>query len=489
VTGSRGTILIIDDDKEYLQALETALGRDFAVVAASTPEEAQLKVDQGAALVLLDIRLNENDPASKDGLALLESIKQRQPDLPVVMMTAYGDIDIAVEAMKLGAADFIQKARVDVREFRKVLNNALQRSRLERKVVGLEEELRRLEPWELVGDDPKIQKVREDLEMVAQDGYSNVLIRGETGTGKELAARAIHSRGWRKEAPWVAVAISALPRELVETELFGHVKGAFTDAKQSRMGYIEKAKGGVLFLDEIGDLATEVQLKLLRALEARKFARVGSTDEIAVDIQVVCATNRNLEGAIQQGHFRQDLYFRLKTMEICLPPLRERTGDIPLLVDHFLFVFRQQGRTKLAGITPAALERLAPYPFPGNVRELSSLIQRAMMLANNNRHSLIEVSDLPLELQGGQAVVAPPPPTAVSARLPEGGVNLDEELARTELEYIDEALRLTEGKKTEAWRMLGLNDRFALRRRVKRIGEAYPHLVEASALVRSLYYE
>lgn len=478
-------VLIVDDDSEYLHALETALRREFTVISASTAEEAQRRLNQGVTLALLDIRLKEDDPANKDGLLLLESIKQARPDLPVVMMTAYGDIDIAIEAMKLGAADFIQKARVDIREFRKVLNNALERFRLERRVAELEEDLRRLEPWELVGDDPKIHEIRNLVDIVAQDGYCTVLIRGETGTGKELVARAIHSRGWRKERPFVPVLLPALPQELVATELFGHVKGAFTDAKEKRVGYIEKAQGGVLFLDEIGELSPDVQLKLLRVLETKTFARLGNSEEITVDIQVVCATNRNLEEAIKQGQFREDLFFRLKTMEIYLPPLRDRAEDIAQLVDHFLFLFRQQGRTKLAGVSPTVLECLAQYHFPGNVRELKSVIERAMMLANNNRHPLIEVTDLLLEAQQKTQVSIEPFPI----QLGEEGVNLDEELARLKLAYIQEALRLTEGKKTEAGRMLGLNDRFALHRRVKRIGEAYPHLKNAFPLVRKLYYE
>ncbi len=485
MSNTNDAILIVDDDAAYRQALTEALEREFAVVAASSADEAQEKITKALAAVLLDVRLKDESTANRDGLVLLETIKQVQPDLPVVMMTNYGDIDIAVEAMRLGAADFIQKARLDVREFRKVLRNAIEHSKLRRRLAGLEEDLRRLEPWELVGDDPKIQELRRLVDIVAEDGVSTVLVRGETGTGKELVARAVHSRGRRSTAPFVAVSLPALSRELIESELFGHSRGAFTDAKATRVGYFEKAQGGVLFLDEIGELPPELQAKLLRFLETRTFARIGSTQEIAVDIQVVAATNRDLDHAIKLGQFREDLYFRLKAMDLRVPPLRERPDDIPLLSDHFLFTFGQAGRTKLAGISPAALELLGKYSFPGNVRELRAVIERAMMLGNNNGHTLIEPSDLPLEVQQ----VAQPTTQNVSVPITESGINLDAELARLELAYIQDALQLTEGRKTEAWRVLGLNDRFALRRRVRRIGEAYPHLINSFSLVQRLYYE
>jgi two-component system, NtrC family, response regulator AtoC len=477
-------LLIVEDDFEYRQALEQALMREFSVSGVSDVEEAHRSLDSSLDLVLLDVRLTNEEGEGREGLRLLEAIRQILPQIPVVMMTAYGDIDLAVEAMKLGATDFVQKARVDIREFRKVLRNALERSRLARRVAELEEEIQRLEPWELVGDHPSIHEIRKLVGMVALDGYSTVLIRGETGTGKELVARAVHMRGWRKEAPFVSVALPALAPTLVERELFGHVRGAFTDARESRPGYIEKAAGGVLFLDEIGELTGEIQPKLLRFLDNRTYAAVGSTKENEIDIQVVCATNRNLEEALKAGAFREDLYYRLRTVEITLPALRQRPEDIPLLVDHFLFQFRLQGRTRLAGITRAALTRLAGYSFPGNVRELRSVIERAMMLANVNDHALIDVDDLPLEVQNPKQGKLTGPGPSVGE-----GIDLDAELARVELAYMEKSLELTEGRKTEAWRLLGLNDRFSLLRRVKRIREQYPQLLEQFPLVRSRYAE
>ncbi len=477
-------VLVVDDNAEFRDALGDALEDDFDIELAASTEEAQRKLAGDIGVVLLDVRLKE-DGVNKDGLLLLEAIRQNQQELPVVMMTGYADIDMAVEAMRLGATDFVQKSSVDVREFRKVIEKALEHSKDKRRIASLEDDLRRLEPWELVGDDSKIHDVRRLVEMVAQDGYSTVLLRGDTGTGKELVARAVHSRGWRKQGPFVAVSLSALPGNLIEAELFGHMKGAFTDARETRVGYVEKAQGGVLFLDEIGELPPEIQVKLLRFLETRTFARLGSTREIAMDVQIVAATNRDLEQAIRQGQFRDDLYFRLKSMEIRIPPLRERPEDIALLSDHFLFMFRQLGRTKLAGISPGALRLLSSYSFPGNVRELKTIIERSMMFADNQKHALIEANDLPLDVQ--QVSKYPTQPGMLP--LSEEGINLDAELARIELGYIQNALQQTEGKKTEAWRVLGLNDRFALRRRVKRIGEAYPHLINSFSLVQKLYYE
>jgi len=485
MTDKKETILIVDDDAEYRQALGEALDSEFAVALAASVSEAQERVNEGVSAVLLDVRLQNENSANKDGMVFLESLKQNHPDLPVVMMTNYGDIDIAVEAIRLGAADFIQKARVDPREYRKVLHLAIKHSKLERKSAAQEEDLRRFEPWDLIGDDPKIQEVRRFVDIVADDGYSSVLVRGETGTGKELVARAVHSRGWRKDAPFVPISLPALSGGLIESALFGHVRGAFTDARETRVGYIEKAHGGVLFLDEIGDLPPDMQVKLLRFLETRTFARLGTTQEIRVDIQIVAATNRDLEQAIKQHEFREDLYFRLKSMDIYVPPLRERPDDVVLLSDYFLSGFRQLGRTKLGGITRPALELLTEYPFPGNVRELKAVIERAMMLGNNTGHTFIEPGDLPLDVQQ----MAQRSTEATTLPITEAGINLDSELARLELAYIQNALKLTEGKKTDAWRVLGLNDRFALRRRVKRIGEAYPHLISSFSLVQKLYYE
>jgi DNA-binding NtrC family response regulator len=474
-------LLIIDDNKDYVASLSRALQSDYNITSANNRTEALTKFRLGFDVILLDIRLNESDKANREGLDLLRDVRAQRFDAPVVMMTAYGDVGLAVEAMKEGAADFLQKP-FDLAKLRAVLSNAIEKARLEQRVTTLVQDHARDEPGELVGEDQKIKEVRELIEMVAQDGYVNVLIRGETGTGKELVARAIHQVGRRSTEPFVPVAIASFNSNLVESELFGHEAGAFTGAKGRRIGLFEKTKRGVLFLDEIGDLPAEAQLKLLRFLENRTFSRVGSSDEIEVDIQVLSATNRNLEEAVESEQIRKDLYFRLKSIQIYLPPLRERSSDIPLLVSHFLKLFRQQGRTRISEIRPSAMECLLNYSWPGNVRELKGVIERAIIYANYKSHQLIEKEDLPIEVlspsegRGGDRF-----------ELRNGGVDLDTELARYELAYMEEALQSTQERKTEAWKLLGLNDRFALLRRAKALLQRHPALGSEFPTVQKLY--
>ncbi|HIE29300.1 TPA: sigma-54-dependent Fis family transcriptional regulator [Candidatus Poribacteria bacterium] len=478
----KSKILIVDDDTEYLTSLANVLKRDFSVMRASSSKEAKALLPSRPDLALLDIRLDDADPNNREGIEILKFIKRETPTIPVVMMTAYGDIDIAVEATKLGAADFIQKIRMDIREYRKAIQNVLERTRLERKVSVLEEDLHRLETWEIVGDDPKILEIKRLVDMIAKDGQATVLIRGETGTGKELAARAIHEMGIRKKEPFVSVAISALSPTVVESELFGHEKGAFTGANKRKIGYIEKADGGVLFLDEIGELDQEIQLKLLRFLDNKSFSRVGSTDEIEVDLQLLAATNKDLEKAVEEGDFRADLYYRLKTIQIFLPTLVERIEDIPKLVYHFLSFFRAQGRTKIEKISDSAMQLLKRYDWPGNVRELKNCIERAIIFAERDGHSQITPEVLPYEIQSSHSV-----PTDLPVELSQEGIDITEELARVELDYIEKALKMVGGKKTEAWKLLNYNDRFALYRRVKLLTKRFPHLLADFGFIEAMF--
>jgi len=475
-------ILIVDDDTEYLKSLTKVLERDFFVVTASSFEEARSALLSRPDLVLLDIRLDEADSNNREGIEILRFIKQENPTTPVVMITAYGDIDTAVETMKLGADDFIQKARVDIRELRKVIQNVLRRSRLERKVLILEEDLHRIEPWEIIGDDPNILEVKRLIDMIAKDGQVTVLICGETGTGKGLVARAIHKRGIRRECPFVSVHISALSPTIVESELFGHERGAFTGANRGKMGYFEKADGGVLFLDEIGELDLGIQLKLLHFLDNKTFCRVGGTNEIKVDLQIIAATNRDLERAVKEGSFRADLYHRLKTVQISLPTLVERAEDIPKLVYHFLSFFRTQGK-KIEKISDTAMQLLRQHNWPGNVRELRNCIERAIIFAEYSGRDQITPEDLPYELQAR----SPIPAKTLAIELPEKGIDLVEELARVELAYIEKALKTTDGKKTEAWKVLGYNDRFAMRRRVEIIANKFPWLLSEFSYITEKY--
>ncbi|MHA1325674.1 MAG: sigma-54-dependent transcriptional regulator, partial [Candidatus Helarchaeota archaeon] len=432
-------------------------------------------------LVLLDIRLNDEDPHNQEGIDLLKQFLEHRPDMPVVMISAYGDVDQAVECMKLGAADFVEK-KAGLAEIRQRLKNALERSQIYRRAKQLEEYLEQREPLEIVGESPAIQELKRLIQLVGKDGHISVLIRGETGTGKELVAKAIHRWSWRAQGPFIAVPLVSTPETLIESELFGYEAGTFTDAKKRKIGWIERAHGGVLFLDEIGDLPMEVQVKLLRFLEEREFTRLGSTSPIKVDVQVVSATHQNLEQAVAEKSFREDLYFRLKGIEIVLPPLRERKEDIPLFARHFLQKLKKDGRTKIESLSKEALESLMQYSWPGNIRELYMTIERAVLFADSNGHTIIEIGDLPSEISK-QSIRLP------SASKPQicKDFNLNRYLARVELSCIEQALQLANGRKTQAWKILGLNDRFALRRRVKIILEKFPSLKDEFVFLKKFF--
>jgi DNA-binding NtrC family response regulator len=477
----RPNVLIVDDDAEYLILLRQALSRDFEVITAQGVDEANRRLNFTVDAMLLDLRLEGGGEEDRAAIRLLDAVRDMRPPIPVIVMTAFGDVEAAVEAMKLGAADFILKARVNLDDLRKILRHVIEHSLSERRNVQLEEQVHKLQPWDLIGDSTRLNELRAIIDAVAEEGRSTVLVRGETGTGKELVARAVHLRGVRKSGPFAAVSLPALSPTLIERELFGHVRGAFTDAKEARQGFMQQAAGGVLFLDEIGELSRELQPKLLRFLDNRMFAPLGSTVEIPVDVQVVCATNRNLEEAVREGIFREDLYYRLRTIEIRLPPLRERLEDVPLLIDHFLHLLRRQGHTRTAGITSAALDRLCRYSFPGNIRELRAIVDRAVTMATVHAHAMIDLEDLPSEITSSAPLI----------RQPREGerIDLDAELARAELACIERALQITEGRKSEAWRLLGLNDRFALLRRVKRIRDDHPDFMNDYPILRTCYVD
>ena len=476
----RPRLLVADNSASYVRSLTNVLESDFDMVSATSAAETLQKLSEPLDLALVDVRFDDSDPDDRTGFELLQAIKARRHELPVVMMTAYADIPLAVESMQIGAVEFIEKqSMTDSRRLRSFLLGVLESNRRTRRSEQLEQDLERIEPWELIGASEAIESIRRTVEMVAADGYATVLLRGETGTGKELVARSIWRVGWRSTAPFVPVALASLSPSLVESEIFGHEKGAFTGAERSRVGYLERADGGVLFLDEIGDLAMELQVKLLRFLESREFQRVGSTDSISVNLQVVAATNRDLEQRIRDREFRDDLYFRLKASQIVIAPLRERGGDVPALADHFLGLLRQQGRTGIERIHPGAMEALRAYTWPGNVRELRSALEWAVMVAARSSDDEILREHLPSDIRA--------PERAPDAFRGSPSGDLDERLARFQLAQIEEALEACGGRKDEAWRRLGLNDRFALRRRAKRLVEQYPDMVEEFQWVRKLY--
>ena len=474
-------ILIIDDDKEFVESLSRALGEDSEIVRAHSFDEANDKFEPFKYdVILLDIRLDETQK-DKKGLELLKIIKTEDPDIPVLIMTAYGDIDVAVESLKLGADDFIQKNKVSFDDYKRIINNLSETGKIKRKISRLESRLEQFDPWKIVGENPKIKEVRRLIKLVAEDGQINVLIRGETGTGKELVARAIHQQGVRKDGPYIVTSLASLNKETISSDLFGHEKGAFTGAISRRIGLIEQANNGILFLDEIGELEPAVQVKLLRVLETKEFTRLGGNKTIKVDVQWIMATHRDLKTMMKRGELREDFYYRLKTFEIYLPPLRERKDDIPLLCEHFLGIIRKQQRTDVVSISEEALEMLMEYDWPGNVRELKQTIEYSTLRARLAGKEIIEPRFLPEEISKFKKL-------AIKDEKVKFPVDISKKLAEFELRYIEEALRLT-GKKTEAWKILGYPNRFALRRKVINIFKKYPELRLSYPLLSRLYFE
>jgi DNA-binding NtrC family response regulator len=383
-------ILIVEDEAAIRLALSGLLRREGYEVAQAERGDAALQALASDAfdLVLTDLALG----AGATGMDVLRQAKQLRPGLPVVMITAHGSEKVAVEAMKLGAADYVPKP-FDNDEIRLVVGRALERTRLERENRELRERVERAFRFDnLIGSGAAMRRVFEVIRKVAETDLT-VLIRGESGTGKELVAEALHQHSTRARGPFVAVNCAAISRELVESELFGHEKGAFTGADARRKGRFESASGGTIFLDEIGDMAPETQAKVLRVLQERRFERVGGSAPVEVDVRVLAATHRDLEADVKRGRFREDLYYRLKVVEIAIPALRERREDVPALVDRFLGDLAERlGRPKKA-IRAAALARLAAGAWPGNVRELRNVVEQAAVLATGDA---IEEADLRL---------------------------------------------------------------------------------------------
>jgi len=386
----KARVLIVEDERAIQIALTGLMRREgYEVDVAGTGEEAVAKLRDGAFdLVLTDLALGRG----LSGMDVLRTAKKQRSETVVVMITAHGSEKIAVEAMKAGAEDYVPKP-FDNDEIRLVVQRALERTRLERENrLLLEQAQRQFGLDNLIGSGPGMQRVFETIQKVAETDLT-VLIRGESGTGKELVAQALHNRSARKNRPFIAVNCAAISRELVESELFGHEKGAFTGADARRQGRFEAAEGGTIFLDEIGDMAPETQAKILRVLQERSLERVGGTHPIEVNVRVVAATHRNLEEEVKAGKFRDDLYYRLKVVETLLPPLRERSEDVPALAQRFLEVVTERlGRDKKR-LGENALAALVKYPWPGNVRELRNVIEQAVVLASGPS---LEESDLRL---------------------------------------------------------------------------------------------
>ncbi|MEM9858509.1 MAG: sigma-54 dependent transcriptional regulator [Bacteroidota bacterium] len=389
-----GKILIVDDDEYILISLKLLLDEHFEkVTILSEPDTLIPKVkDEPYDVYLLDMNFSQGETSGKEGLDLLKQLKVVLPEVSVIMMTAYGEVNSAVEAMKAGATDFITKPWENERLLATV-TNAIQLSRKSSEIIALKSRQKAVTRSSkpsgvtMIGSSEVMQEVISFIDKVAPTD-ANVLLLGENGTGKEVAARTIHETSKRKNEVFITVDLGSISEQLFESELFGHKKGAFTDAKEDRMGRFEAANKGTLFLDEIGNLPLSLQAKLLTALQSKKITRLGTSQTIEVDVRIVCATNSDLRKMVDIGKFREDLYYRINTMELTLPPLRDRKADIELLVKHFLSVYSRKYQKSDLHITPRALEELKNYNWPGNIRELQHAIERAVILTDEDKIAL-----------------------------------------------------------------------------------------------------
>ena len=452
---TKATLLIVDDEELIRWSLrERLMSEGHAVIEAGTAAGA-LEQIADADLVLLDYRLPDGD-----GLTVLRRIKEQTPDTPVILMTAYSTVENAVEAMKHGAFHYLNKP-FNLDEVAVTVEKALETSRLRREVRAYRTSQSREYSFDtIVGRAPAMIAAKALMARVAASPASTVLLTGETGTGKDLAAKAIHYHSDRAAKPFVNITCSALPEQLLESELFGHERGAFTDARQQKRGLFETADGGTVFLDEIGEMTPGLQSKLLRFLEEKAFKRVGGLSDVKVDVRVIAATNRNLEDEVKAGRFREDLFYRLQVMPVQLPPLRERRGDVVLLAEWYIDRYNREFRKRVRGLTPEAAALLEQHRWPGNVRELRNAIERAMLLTDKALLAPEDFSTLSRST------------SSAAFRLPPGGVNLEE----VERQLLVQALERAGGNQTHAGALLGIN-RDQVRYRIEKFGLERPSLV------------
>jgi len=439
------TLLIVDDEKTQREGLRAALEHRYDIYLAEDAKSAtDLLERENFDVLLTDFRL-----PSEDGMKLIARAKSLAKPPVCILMTAYGSEEVAVEAMKRGADDYIAKGRMQIDELEMRIARALRRQNLESENQSLRQQLDSKFGLEnIVGESPLMQEVFEVVKQVAPT-TATVLLLGESGTGKELIARAIHQLSPRTNAPLVTVHCAALASSLLESELFGHEKGAFTGAHERRIGRFEQAQGGTLFLDEIGEIDATIQIKLLRFLGERTFERVGSSKTLSADVRLVTATNKNLEERVKAGTFREDLFFRLRVVEILLPPLRERAGDIPLLAQNFLREFASENDKPVTDFTADAMELLVTYSWPGNVRELRTAIESAVVLCRGQR---ISARDLPPWVRQGSSATVSVDPARLLARN-------DLTVKEAEKQLIIRALKETGGNRTLAAKKIGMSRR------------------------------
>jgi DNA-binding NtrC family response regulator len=448
---AKPTVLVVEDEKNTREGLQRALGRRYHVLLAENADRGLALLDEhNVDVVLTDLRL-----PGMDGLAFARRAMAHGSQPACILLTAYGSIETAVEAMKAGVHDFLTKP-LNLDQLEMVLERALRSRRLETENLNLRRQLDKKFGLEtLIGSSPAMEELFDLVRQVAPT-RATVLLQGESGTGKELVAHAIHRLSPRAANPFVAVHCAALSQNLLESELFGHEKGAFTGAAERRRGRFELAEGGTLFLDEISEVDAATQVKLLRVLEERAFERVGGQETLQADIRLISATNRDLARLVSENKFRQDLYFRLNVVTLTLPPLRERAEDIPLLVRHFAKVYAEENGKTIEEITPEAMNLLASFSWPGNVRELRNAVERMVVMARSNK---LTVRDLPPAIRGGAAGAAP----AAAASLTAGTL---EDVSR---QAILAALRAQKDNRTRAARQLGISRR-TLHRKLREYG-------------------
>ena len=438
-------ILVVDDDADVLEVITDILGQaEYEVDQAKDGREAVQRVEND----FYDLVVSDLNLPRVDGMKVLEYVIDQSPGTMCIIITGYGTIKSSVEAIKKGAFDYISKP-IKSDELLLVVEKALKFRQLERENTLLKQQLRKKYQFDnFIGDSKPIQKVFELIERVA-DTDSTVLITGESGTGKELIAKAIHYNSYRRDKPMIVINCGAIPEELLESELFGHEKGAFTGAHKMRVGRFEMANGGTIFLDEIGDMSPNLQVKLLRVLQEQKFERVGGTRTLEIDVRIIAATNKNLINAVNKGKFRQDLYYRLNVIPMKVPPLRMRKSDIPLLVEFFVAKFNKQKQKHISGFTQKAMNALMEYSWPGNVRELENLVERLVILASDET---IDLDDVPDSIKGKGDKVE-----SIEVRIPKDGIVFEHAVEEYEKKLILQALSETNWVKTKAAKLLNIN--------------------------------
>jgi two-component system response regulator AtoC len=448
-------ILIIDDEASIRLTLREGL-KDFGhtVETAKNSKEAfEFNLDFSPELIILDINLG-----FENGLDLIEDLKESNPNVQIIILTAYGDIKTAVAAVKKGVFDFLNKP-FDMDELQFIIEKALDLKIMKNKIYLLEKE-KQLNRVKFIGESPIIKIMLDNLLKVAIMNDVTVLIRGESGTGKELAAEYVYGNSPRVDKPYIKINCAALPSNLVESELFGYVKGAFTGADREKVGLIEAASEGTIFLDEIGEISMETQAKLLRVLESKKLMRIGSVKEIPVDVRIIAATNKNLEEAIKNGEFREDLYYRINVFPVIIPPLRDRLDDLDHLIEYFLKMFSVKFNKKIEA-SANFIEKAKKYSWPGNVRELSNMIERLCILSSNkilsdSDFSIFGETDTRGSKRDGQREIAIPK-----------GFDLEKEIEKIETEYIREAVKLSDSNISKAAEKLKIS-RYSLMRRIEK---------------------